>query len=395
MTEHHALLKRLLEVRKQSLSLIADLSIDDCSAQSMPDASPAKWHLAHTTWFFETFVLTALAEQYTPFDRRFRELFNSYYNSISAQYPRDRRGLLTRPALAEVLAWRQHVDDALTAHWEALAAQEPVRVLVELGLQHEQQHQELLVTDVTHLLWHNPLQLGWLACEPRSRSGNTAWLAFAGGKTDIGHDGDGFAFDNEHPRHTVWLAPYELASALVSNAEYLAFVEAGGYLDPQWWMADGWSWLKQGGITHPLYWAQDENGQWSHFTPAGRATLRPDAAVSQLCWYEADAYARWRGARLPTETEWEHAVSHCGDELSDAFGVVWQWTSSPYTAYPGFRVSAGAVGEYNGKFMCNTWVLRGSSCATPPGHARPSYRNFFGPDKRWQFAGVRLARDTT
>ena len=384
--------------RQRSQALIAPLSAEDCSAQSMPDASPAKWHLAHTTWFFETFVLEPNEPGFAPFNPAFRVLFNSYYNGVGARHPRPQRGLLTRPGLAEVLAYRADVDARMAQLLPTLAATPGLAVLVELGVQHEQQHQELLLTDVKHLLGCNPLYPPYAATAldaPLPAAGARAWARWEGGLCDIGHEGAGFAFDNETPRHRVYLQPFELASRLVTNAEFAAFVDGGGYADPALWLAEGWDWRTAQGIAHPMYWRHDAGG-WQAFTLGGLQPLHGAAPVLHLSYYEADAYARWAGARLPTEAEWEHAAQTApahGHTLEQLFDVAWQWTQSSYAAYPGFRAAEGAVGEYNGKFMVNQYVLRGSSCATPPGHARTSYRNFFPATARWQFTGVRLARD--
>lgn len=410
-------------VRGCTQALVAPLSAEDCCVQSMPDASPAKWHLAHTTWFFETFVLSAYEPGFAPFHPAFRVLFNSYYQGVGEQYPRPRRGLLTRPALPEVLAYRADVDARIARLLQSLAAPRAgaeLRALMELGLQHEQQHQELLVTDIKHLLSCNPLWPAYRAPGdqgPEAMAVRPAWVRQAGGLVEIGHAGEGFAFDNELPRHKVYLAPYELASRPVSNGEYAAFVAAGGYREPAHWLAEGWDWRAGLDLVHPLYWRPRE-GRWSEFTLGGERALHADQPVVHLSYYEADAYARWAGARLPTEAEWEAAATaiapqgHFADSgmlhpraapvpgqggadagLRQLYGDVWEWTQSSYAPYPGFRPAPGAVGEYNGKFMVNQYVLRGGSCATPAGHVRASYRNFFPATARWQFSGVRLARD--
>ncbi len=411
---------RYAAVRKHTLTLAAPLSAEDCGAQSMPDASPAKWHLAHTTWFFETFVLEPHEPGFAPFNPAFRVLFNSYYNGVGAKHPRPQRGLLTRPPLGEVLAYRENVDARMAQLLGNLPRGAPWCALIELGLQHEQQHQELLLTDIKHLLSCNPLHpaYGTSVAEPASmQKPALRWQQFEAGLAEIGHTGDGFSFDNEGPRHRVYLHPYALASRLVSCGEWVAFVEAGGYQDPALWLAEGWDWRGAQGVIHPLYWQRagaGEGGGWQVFTLAGLQALDPAAPVLHLSYYEADAYARWVGARLPTEAEWEHAAQaqppepsvapglpepapECGLEafslLQDLHGTAWQWTQSSYAPYPGFRVAEGAVGEYNGKFMVNQYVLRGSSSATPPGHARSTYRNFFPATARWQFTGLRLARD--
>jgi ergothioneine biosynthesis protein EgtB len=386
---------RYTAVRGRSVALAAPLSPEDCSAQSMPDASPTKWHLAHTTWFFETFVLEAHEPGFVPFAPAFRVLFNSYYNGVGAKHPRSQRGLLTRPALYEVLAYRADVDARMARLLSTAAHDASLCALIELGLQHEQQHQELMLTDTQHLLSCNPLFPAYAEVSdvvaPEAPAA-LAWHTFGEGLAEIGHAGNGFAFDNEGPRHRVYLHPYALASRLVTQAEYLAFVEGGGYRNPLHWLAEGWDWRVAQGLEQPLYWHRVE-GEWYCFTLAGLQSLEGDQPVVHLSYYEADAYARWAGARLPTEAEWEHAAAQDADPMAQLFGVAWQWTQSSYAPYPGFQVAAGAVGEYNGKFMVNQYVLRGSSCATPPGHERLTYRNFFPATARWQFTGIRLARD--
>jgi ergothioneine biosynthesis protein EgtB len=424
--------RRYQAVRQQSLALAAPLSEADCQAQSMPDASPAKWHLAHTTWFFETFILERFESDFQPFDPAFRMLFNSYYQGVGEAYPRPQRGLITRPGLAEVKAYRAQVDGRMHALL-APGADGELAALLELGLQHEQQHQELLLTDLKHLLSCNPTNpvyhpqwpLAAVAPQP------LRWCAFDGGITHVGHAGEGFAFDNEGPRHATLLQPYALASRLVTHGEWRDFMDDGGYADPRWWMAAGWDWVRSQAIHAPLYWqrtgttddAPAQHGPWTSFTLHGRMPIDPHTPVVHISWFEADAYARWRGAqdgqplRLPTEAEWEHAAQQGPAWMNDGNfldsgalhpmplardqhhglrqmgGDVWEWTASPYTAYPGYRPWAGAVGEYNGKFMVNQMVLRGGSCATPRDHIRPSYRNFFPTEARWQFSGLRLAKD--
>ncbi|WP_036165934.1 ergothioneine biosynthesis protein EgtB [Massilia sp. 9096] len=394
------------QVRQRSLHLAEPLSPEDCCAQSMPDASPVKWHLAHTTWFFETFILEAREAAFKPFHPAFRILFNSYYNGVGDKHPRPRRGLLTRPALSEVLAYRHDVDRRMGALLAARPDDAELAALVELGLQHEQQHQELILTDLKHLLAQNPLAPAYLDAplEAAGAPGTLGWIDYPGDLAEIGHAGRGFAFDNEAPRHRVYLQPFALASRLVTNGEYLEFIAAGGYRDPSLWLSEGWDRVASGELAHPLYWREDD-GVWREFTLHGLQALDPARPVTHVSMYEADAYARWRGARLPLEAEWEFAARDLevtsghlhpgaadGSGLTQMFGECWQWTGSSYSPYPGFQPAAGALGEYNGKFMVNQYVLRGSSCATPHGHARASYRNFFPASARWQFTGIRLAR---
>jgi ergothioneine biosynthesis protein EgtB len=402
---------RLFATRKLTLDLAAPLSDADATIQPFPDASPAKWHLAHTTWFFETFVLRDHVLGYTPFDERWAFLFNSYYEAEGQRHARPRRGMITRPTLEEVLAYRAHVDAALV---EALPALTPeAQALVELGCHHEQQHQELLVTDILHLFAQNPLEPALYSPErkqPVAMPGPVEWIERPGGIVEIGHGGEGFAFDSERPRHAALLQPHAIADRTVTNGEWAAFIADGGYRDPRWWLSDGWAWVKREGIAAPLYWQEGEGG-WTRFGLDGRRALDPAAPVTHVSFYEADAYASWAGARLPTETEWEAAAAGAdpasGNQMDHAgaveprpsaggpawYGDVWEWTGSAFRPYPGFRAAEGAVGEYNGKFMSGQFVLRGGSCATPRGHLRASYRNFFYPHQRWQFTGVRLAKD--
>ena len=410
------LASRYTEVRDLTVALAAPLSDADASAQPMPDASPAKWHLAHVTWFFETFVLRDHLPAYVAHDPRFAFLFNSYYEAEGERIPRARRGLLTRPRLDEVLAYRAHVDAAVIAALDTLP--DAARTLVELGLHHEQQHQELLITDVLNLFAENPLSPAVWDPSPTALSEAPAPLGWVAGRTgivEIGHAGDGFAFDCEGPRHATLLHPHALADRLVTNGEWADFVADGGYAAPASWLSDGWSWVREHRIEAPLYWRRDDDGRWlERFGLDGRRAMDLAAPVRHISYYEADAYARWAGARLPTEPEWEsaaHAVdplsgnqldaagpvrplpARPGTGLRQMFGDVWQWTQSAYLPYPGFRPAEGAVGEYNGKFMSGQFVLKGASCATPRGHSRPSYRNFFYPHQRWQFTGLRLAKD--
>lgn len=402
-------------VRSLTLALTESLSEADMTPQSMPDASPAKWHLAHTTWFFETFLLRDHVRGYDLYNRDWPFLFNSYYEAEGARHDRPERGLLTRPALAEVIEYREHVDEAMIAAMRELAALRPD--LVELGLAHEQQHQELLITDIKHLFSRNPLgPAPWP--EPERRMAGVAvspmgWRAGPAGLVEIGHDGDGFAFDNEGPRHRHYLAPYALADRLVTNGEWFSFIEDGGYATASLWLSDGWDWVKAERIDAPFYWRREDGG-WSHYTLHGWRPVDPAAPVSHVSLYEADAYASWAGARLPAEQEWEAAAQGeepcAGFQLDTVpvdpalsatengpppglFGGTWEWTGSAYLPWPGFRPPPGAVGEYNGKFMSGRFVLKGGSGATPRGHMRASYRNFFAAHQRWQFTGIRLAKD--
>jgi ergothioneine biosynthesis protein EgtB len=407
---------RLVACRARTAALAAHLSDADASAQSMPDASPAKWHLAHTTWFFETFVLRDHVPGYTAHDPRFAFLFNSYYEAEGERIARASRGLLTRPSLDEVRAYRAAVDAALVAAFDDLP--EAALTLVELGCHHEEQHQELLVTDLLHLFAQNPLAPAAWSAAPRRPGIAPAplrWIAGREGAVEIGDAGGGFAFDCEGPRHTVWLAPHALADRVVTNGEWAAFVADGGYRTASLWLSDGWAWVRENGIEAPLYWRRDADGDWrERFGLDGLGRMDAAAPVRHVSYYEADAFAHWAGARLPTEPEWESAAqaldpargtfldpAHAarplpatsGDGLRQMFGDVWEWTASAYLPHPGFRAAEGAVGEYNGKFMSGQFVLKGGSCATPPGHVRASYRNFFYPHQRWQFTGVRLAKD--
>ena len=390
-----SLLSAYHAVRRHTVALAEPLSAEDCCVQSMPDASPVKWHLAHTTWFFETFILERMEPAFRPCHPAFRVLFNSYYNGVGDQHPRPQRGMLTRPSLGEVYAYRRQVDERIGM----LLASEPLPAalpaVLEMGLHHEQQHQELLLTDVKHLLSLNPLMPAYCATPLESRACATGreWQSYEAGLVEIGHRGDGFGFcfDNEMPRHREFTEAFALAPGLVSNGDYLAFVLDGGYTKPALWLSEGWDWVCANGLKHPLYWRQETSG-WQEFTLNGLHALEAERAATHLSFFEADAYARWCGARLPTEAEWERAAAEGEGVLSQLFGACWQWTLSSYAPYPGYRVAAGAIGEYNGKFMSNQYVLRGSSCATPPGHARVTYRNFFPASARWQFSGIRLAR---
>lgn len=408
-----SLIDEFRRVRAESEALCAPLEIEDYGVQTMPDVSPPKWHLAHVSWFFETFVLKPFARDYAEFHPQFAQLFNSYYETVGSFHPRPERGLLARPTVAEVFAYRRHVDEAvmrLLADPPAPRAEE-IRRRVRLGLNHEQQHQELLVTDIKHIFAYNPLRPAYHAGRaPRRAAPQPEWIGFPSGLYEIGHPGDGFGFDNEFPRHRVFVQAFLLASRPVSNAEYRAFVEADGYRRAELWLSAGWQQVRAAGWDRPLYWERAAAG-WEHITLAGRMPPDPDAPVCHLSYFEADAYARWCGKRLPTEMEWEVAAARLPVQgnfaasgwlqpaaaaqtgLAQMYGDVWEWTSSAYAAYPGYRPPDGALGEYNGKFMCGQFVLRGGSCATPGGHVRASYRNFFHPHDRWQFSGLRLADD--
>ncbi|MES2978434.1 MAG: ergothioneine biosynthesis protein EgtB [Pseudomonadota bacterium] len=420
------LARRYAQVRDQTLRLIEPLSPEDCQLQSMPDASPAKWHLAHVTWFFETFLLERFEARFEPFDARFRVLFNSYYNAIGDKHPRAQRGMISRPTLTEVVRFRVQVDErmqALLARIEGRDDPEAAEFssLLTLGLQHEQQHQELLLTDIKHALSLNPARPAYRQHWPLAaiRPQPQTWLGFEGGLIEHGWDAqlDGaFAFDNETPRHKAFVAPFEIGNRLVTHGEMMNFVADGGYRRPELWLSMGWDWLTQNTVTLPMYWRQDE-GSLRSFTLQGEVEVDPHTPVCHLSYFEADAYARWAGARLPTEQEWELVARRTAPTRSmgnfvesqalhplplqdsttgqagQLFGDVWEWTQSNYNPYPGYKPWAGLVGEYNGKFMCNQFVLRGGSCVTPQSHARASYRNFFPPDAQWQFSGLRLARD--
>ncbi len=410
----HALPDRFLAVRQVTERLAAPLSGEDCALQSMPDASPTKWHLGHSSWFFETFVLERFAPDFAPFDPAFRVLFNSYYHGVGDRHPRSERGLISRPDLATVLAYRQQVTERVAALFPRLLSQAEFAALLWLGCHHEEQHQELILTDLKHLLAKNPLKPAYAAPRPPAPADarSPRWLGQVGGLVEIGHLGSGFSFDNEGPRHRVFLQPFEISSQPVTHADFAAFIADAGYRRPELWLSLGWDWVQANGITAPLYW-QREGERWNTFTLRGMSAIDPLAPVCHLSYFEADAYARWAGARLPREAEWEFVAAElplCGNFLdggalqplapgegsegpAQMFGDVWEWTQSAYLPYPGFRIAAGAVGEYNGKFMCNQFVLRGGSCVSPREHLRASYRNFFPPEARWQFSGLRLARD--
>jgi ergothioneine biosynthesis protein EgtB len=405
--------ERFAEVRNLSLRIASPFSAEDQMLQSMPDASPVKWHLAHSTWFFETFILAQYFRNYIPFDARYTYLFNSYYKKLGGHPLRGSRGLMSRPSLEEVRAYRAHIDSALLGMLDGF--NDEVLQLVELGLNHEQQHQELIVMDIKHALWSAPLRWNALWNESRGRTApRLSWIGIEGGIYSIGHDGKGFAFDNEGPRHEVLLRPFQIASREVTNGEYLEFLSDGGYARPELWLSDGWDKIQSQEWNAPLYWERHDDGSWHEFVAGGVQTgtkeINLAEPVCHISFYEADAYARWSGARLPTEQEWEIAALRTpskgtflednlfrpqpplGEGFQQAFGDVWEWTASPYIGYPGFQSAPGALGEYNGKFMCNQFVLRGGSCATPSSHIRATYRNFFPPHTRWQFSGLRLAK---
>jgi ergothioneine biosynthesis protein EgtB len=406
-----SLSERFSAVRALTEALAAPLSDADATVQSMPDASPAKWHLAHTTWFFETFVLRDHVPGYRLHDERFPFLFNSYYEAEGRRHARHRRGMITRPTLAEVLEYRAVVTDALVQALPSVSNE--VAELVTLGCHHEEQHQELLLTDMLHLFSENPLEPAiWPGARkvPVGVPPPIGWKERGDDLVEIGHDGRGFAFDCEGPRHRTLLTPHALADRTITNGEWAAFIADGGYREPRHWLSDGWAWVKADAIEAPLYWEQ-RDGVWTRFGLDGRRPIDPAAPVTHVSFFEADAYASWAGARLPTEAEWETAAGPedalAGNFLDAAgpveprpaqhgpafFGDVWEWTGSAYRPYPRFAAADGAVGEYNGKFMSGQFVLRGGSCATPRGHVRASYRNFFYPHQRWQFTGVRLAKD--
>ncbi|PJG48794.1 hypothetical protein CAF53_11505 [Sphingobium sp. LB126] len=409
------LITRYREVRALSEALAAPLSDADATVQSMADASPAKWHLAHASWFFETFVLRDHVPGYTPFDARYAFLFNSYYEAEGPRHARPMRGMLTRPSLKDVRAYRAHVDKALVTALPMLKPE--VQALVLLGLNHEQQHQELMLTDIQHLLSLNPLEPALFDAPnalPAPIPGPLHWIEGRQGLVEIGDDGKGdFAFDCEGPRHKAVLHPHALAHRLITNGEWIDFIEDGGYARTSHWLSDGWAWVQAEGIEAPLYWKRNEQG-WTRYGLDGRKPVNRAAPVTHISLYEADAYAHWAGFRLPTEAEWESAALNIaptsgnqldgaacpraraaegGSALTQMFGDVWEWTGSAYRPHPGFRAAEGAVGEYNGKFMSGQFVLKGGSCATPRGHVRASYRNFFYPHQRWQFTGLRLAKD--
>ena len=400
--------QRYANVRELTEHLAGPLTPEDQVVQSMPDVSPTKWHRGHTTWFFETFVLPLQGSEYSVFHPAFGYIFNSYYETVGSRQPRDQRGVISRPGVGEVADYRAHVDKAMAELFESQPSDQALS-LIELGLNHEQQHQELLLMDIKHVLSCNPIKPEYRSDDqrPAAVASQLGWVEHEGGLTEVGHHGSGFGFDNEFPHHQAVVTPFALADRLVTCGEWMEFIADGGYRRPELWLSDGWATVCQHHWEAPLYWAEDD-GEWTVFTLFGSRPVRPSEPVCHVSYYEADAYAHWTGLRLPTKGEWEsiasgtrqdpgrtsHLHPTSGDTaLGDLYGEVWQWTASAYSPYPGFRPAAGAVGEYNGKFMVNQQVLRGSACVTPDGHARATYRNFFHPASRWAFSGLRLARD--
>ena len=412
---------RFNAVRSRTEALAAVFTAEDLCVQTMPDVSPGKWHLAHVTWFWETFLLKPGQAGYTPFDPRFNYLFNSYYEAVGERHARPERGFLTRPGLNEVLAYRAHVDRAVSAWFDQADAEavQALRTEFATGFAHDEQHQALSLTVIQHFLSPHsfpdaasPRQIQTPPLLSGARP-DPVWIGFEGGLIEFGHEGAEFAFDNEGPRHKAWLEPFALASRPVTNAEFLAFIEDGGYQKAEHWLSEGWARMQEEGRSHPYYWRR-QDGRWTHFTLHGEQMLHPDAPVSHLDYFEASAFASWAGCRLPEEREWECAARDMapsqgrwadpdgllepqplkqGSSFQALYGEVWEWTRSAYSAYPGYQPAEGAIGEYNGKFMCGQFVLRGGSCLTPPDHARPTYRNFFPPDAQWQMTGLRLAKD--
>jgi len=389
--------------RQQTVDLIQGFTPEDCQAQSMEDASPAKWHLAHTTWFYEMMILKPFEEGFKAWNDEYAVLFNSYYNGIGDKHPRAKRGLITRPTLAEVLDWRKNINERIVTLYEKKSHPQ-LSWLIQLGINHEQQHQELLLTDMHHLLSQNSL-LSMRVAEAKGDTGKAKtfeWVEGNAGSSQFGVMEDGFHFDNEAPNHAVFLQPHMMGNRLVTNREWLQFIEDGGYQDFRWWLDEGWTWLQATRVAQPLYWDRLEQGVFARFTINGLRTLELDVPVANVSYFEADAFSRWassnipeyQGARLPTEFEWEAFAQTHQLTVDDLFGHVWQWTSSSYAPYPGYRPWGGVAGEYNGKFMVNQMVLRGSSAYTPRGHSRVTYRNFFPTHARWQLSGLRLARDS-
>ncbi len=417
------LIEKFATVRNQTIALIEPLEAEDFIIQASSDVSPPKWHIAHTTWFFERMILQEYSEGYRVFHPKYNYLFNSYYNSIGAYQPRQQRGMLSRPTVEDIIAYRAYVDGQMVEFLKEERTpedQRKIEALVEMGLQHEQQHQELILMDVKYNFFTNPLLPAYQSKSlttdvPENAVKETSFIQFEEGLVEIGHTGDGFAFDNESPRHKTWLYPFELATRPVTNGEYLAFIEAGGYQKSEYWLSDGYATVQKEGWKAPLYWMKDDAGEWTIFTMNGVEPLRLDEPICHVSFYEADAYSRFIGKRLPTEAEWEWAsrqvdsvtkrnmmgsgtfhpvaVEESETTLASMFGNVWEWTSSAYSSYPGSKPLEGALGEYNAKFMCNQMVLRGGACVTPDDHIRETYRNFFPPDKRWLFGGFRLAGD--
>ena len=412
MSDRHSLLRRFRTARAATDALIGPLQPEDTVVQSMPDVSPTKWHAAHTTWFFETFVLERFEPSFQPHHESFRVLFNSYYNGVGEQYSRADRGLLSRPTLDETKEYRSAITRRVLSLLEACPDSDlsEISSLIEVGIHHEQQHQELLLTDILHVFSVNPLEPTYReGVEIQSSTHESDWLGFSGGMLDVGHPGDGFSFDNECPRHAAWIRPFELRTHPVTCGEWAAFIDDDGYRRPELWHSAGWAAVTENDWRAPLYWRQEPDG-WTTFTLHGRREIDPAAPVTHVSWFEASAFAAWANARLPSEQEWETASARTKSrgnfvesgwlepalqaeaKLAGMLGSVWEWTSSSYDPYPGYCAAPGALGEYNGKFMCGQYVLRGGSCLTPESHIRPSYRNFFPPEARWQFSGLRLAR---
>ncbi|TDY02764.1 ergothioneine biosynthesis protein EgtB [Thiohalophilus thiocyanatoxydans] len=414
-TDSQELRSAYQRVRKTSELICEPLFIEDYGVQTMPDVSPPKWHLAHVSWFFETFLLKPYGEDYREFHPEYVRLFNSYYEQVGVYHPRSQRGLLSRPTVEEIDAYRAHVDAAMLQLIDSGRAEADTRIRERLltGLHHEQQHQELLLTDIKHILGMNPLRPAYRECDlPEGMAQPLTFIRVTGGLKKLGAEEHGFAFDNERPRHDIWQSPFRIAARPISNGEYIDFIEDGGYQRPELWLADGWAAIKAGQFHGPLYW-ENRDGQWWHYTLGGMQPVDPHAPVAHVNYFEADAYASWAGKRLPTEAEWETAAENLPVEgnlrssgylqplapdtiatgLSKMYGDVWEWTQSAYGPYPGYRQAGGALGEYNGKFMCGQYVLKGGSCVTPADHIRRTYRNFLYPADQWQFSGFRLAED--